>query len=337
MKTALKYLHHKCIDSNSRWYPLLGIYYLTHQCNFHCPYCSNGRGTPYHELSPGINSSREVALRILEKIRSYVDHLVITGGEPLEHPAAESILKELGTFNFKTISLNTNGFKLDTFLPAIASNLSTLIVSLDTLNETKADAWSGLGSGTLQKILANIKKAASYPGRKYHIMISSVITPKNMDDLYEVYRYTADNGFFLAVCPALQGRIPHPKLIENDSYQRLLTFLIQEKKKGGKIFGSINYLQHMQAFKAFTCHPFSILAVNPSGDILYPCLEIGHHAGSILENESLHLLRHQAEQKYGPAPKCQDCCYSACALGFSLAIEHPWKEVSSRLFGFTNI
>ena len=326
MNSALKYLYHTLINGDSRWYPLLAIHYLTYQCSFRCPYCSNGQGQPYHRLSDDAPSGKDKRL-ILERVRRHAEHLVLTGGEPLEYLDVDEVLASLPTLRFKTVALNTNGFDLDQHLEGISRSVSTLIVSLDTLNEKKADAWFGKGPGTLHKILSNIELAANAAGRSYDIMISAVATPNNIGDLYEVYRYAADRGFQIAVCPELQGVKPNSKLPDSEEYRQFFAYLIEEKKKGGRIFGSTLYLRYMQQFLRFSCRPFSILVTDPAGNVMYPCLEIGHIAGNILESDDLHGLRGKARQKFGPMPECRDCCYSACALGFSLAIEQPWSEI----------
>lgn len=332
MNSAAKFLYHRLIDRDSRWYPLLGIYYLSYRCSFRCPYCSNGFDQPYHQL-PEAAASAHSTLQILARIRQHCEHLVITGGEPLEHPEAGQVLAGLAALKFKSVALNTNGDALPAFLPLIARHVDTLIVSLDTLDARKADAWFGKGPGTLQRILANLEAAASYPGRRYAITISTVATPNNIADLYEVYAYAKASGFVFAVCPELQGIRPPRKLRQSDEYRTLFDFLIAEKRQHQRIFGSRQYLEHMRDFRSFRCHPFALLVVSPQGKVFYPCLELGHEAGDLLAEPDLHTLRRRARQTFGPQPACADCCHSACALGLSLAIEHPlteWANLPSR-------
>lgn len=327
MKSLCKYLYHRLIDCETHWFPLVGIYYLTYRCSFRCPYCSNGFDQPYHQL-PEPSASCEIALQILGRIRQHCEHLVITGGEPLEHPEVGEVLEGLATLKFKSVALNTNGYDLDRYLPMIAKQVDTLIVSLDTLDERKADAWFGKGAGTLQRILRNLAMAAAYPRRKYKIMISAVATPNNIKDLYQVYAYAKAHGFQFALCPELQGIHPPEKLRQSREYRALFDFLLAEKKQGGLIFGSRQYLEHMRDFRSFRCHPFALLVASPQGRVFYPCLELGNKAGDLLDDHNLHVVRRRAQQQFGMQPACENCCHSACALGLSLAIEHPWAEIA---------
>jgi len=322
MNPALKYLYHKFIDSPSSWYPMLAVYYLTYQCDFRCPYCSNGFSKPYHQLPEDVLSLNEIR-EVFSRIRNTSDYLVITGGEPLKHPDFGRVIEGVRGLKFRDVALNTNGFEVDRFMDEIARSVNTLIFSLDTLAEDKADAWFGRGAGVLRKIRANITHAARYPGRRYRIIISSVVTPGNIPDLYAVYDFAQTNGFTFAVCPELRGVKPPAELQDNEAYEAFFDFLISEKKKGRAIHGSPLYLEHMRDFTKFRCRPFTMLVVDPLGRIFYPCLEIGHSAASILGDEDLHAIRRNSMKIFGPQPECDTRCHSACALGFSLILEHP--------------
>ncbi len=329
MNSFLKYLYHRVWAGESRWYPFLGIYYLTYQCSFRCPYCADGANRPYYE-KPDEVVPAETVLQVLKGMRRYCEHVVITGGEPLEHADAGAVLAGLPTLGFKTIALNTNGEEVGVYLPAIAAGVHRLVFSLDTLVAAKADAWFGRGPGKLADILDNIEVAAGYPGRRYEIVISAVVTPNNIDDLYDVYEYARSRGFVFAVCPELQGVKPPEKLCRSEGYRKLFDFLIVEKAKGAPVFGSHLYLEHMRDFRDFRCHPFALLTVSPGGRIYYPCLEIGHQAGNVLDCRDLHGLRVAARERFGPPPACRSQCFSACSLGLSLMIERPMSVIGER-------
>lgn len=322
MNPALTYLYHKYIDSPGRWYPFLAIFYLTYRCDFRCPYCSNGAKEPFYRLPRDVLSADEV-LQVLARIRRHCDYLVITGGEPLQHPEFGRVMEGVAKLNYRHVALNTNGYETDRFMTEISRSVNTLIFSLDTLDGKKADDWFGMGKNAFEKVLANIRIAADQPGRTYRVVISSVATRSNIPDLYEVYDFAGRNGFLFAVCPELRGVRAPRELVESREYRDLFTFLIGEKKKGGPVYGTPSYLRHMRDFLTFSCRPFTMLVVDPLGTVFYPCLEIGHAAGDILKTADLHGLRRTAESRFGPKPACHHQCHSACALGFSLLLERP--------------
>jgi hypothetical protein len=99
--------------------------------------------------------------------------------------------------------------------------------------------------------------------------------------------------------------------------------LISEKKQGQRVFGTVAYLEQMRDLVNYQCHPFTMLVVSPTGDVFYPCLELGHNAGNLLETTDLHAIRREGERRFGPQPDCGTQCHSACALGFATILERP--------------
>jgi MoaA/NifB/PqqE/SkfB family radical SAM enzyme len=322
MNDIFKFLYHKYTTNPKRWYPFLAVYYLTYGCNFRCPYCSDGSGKPYYEL-PNNTVEPVKVLEIFRNIRKHCTTLVITGGEPLNYSGFGKVITNVKALKFKDVVLTTNGHRLDEYLDNVVDNISNLVISLDTLNAEKADRNFGIGSGTFKKIIANIEKAAKHPKRKFKIEISSVVTPENIHDLYDVYKFSQNRGFTFAAAPHLEGVKANKGLINNDEYYRFYNFLSKEKKNGKKVFGSVLYHRYMRDLKKFDCNPFTMLVVSPEGEVFYPCLEIGNYAGNILEENNLHFLRAMGEKKFGAQPKCDNRCHSACALGFSLLLKHP--------------
>lgn len=322
MSALTSFLRHLWGDAPDRWDPLLGVYYLTYACDFGCPHCSDGAGNPYPSLrSPVLPAER--VLDLLRILRRHCDYLAITGGEPLQHPGIAPVLAGLPSLGFRGVILTTNGYALGPVLPAVAKAVHHLSVSLQTLDAVRADAWYGRGPGTHARILENLDRAGRLPDRRFTVVVSSVVTPENIDDLYGVYQFTRRRGFRLAACPQLVGVKAHGALVDNPAYRKFYEFLIAEKRKGADIQGTVDYLEHMRDLRKFRCHPFTMLVVAPTGDVFYPCLELGQPAGNVFDQPNLHRLRQIGCDRYGPQPACDARCHSACALGFSRALEHP--------------
>jgi MoaA/NifB/PqqE/SkfB family radical SAM enzyme len=322
VNAACGFLYHLLVDSPHRWHPLLGVFYLTYRCDFRCPYCSDGAGKPYYVLPSPVLSASKVT-ELLTNIRRHCQYLVVTGGEPLQHPEFSEVMAGIPALRFRTVILTTNGYALDTVLDVVAPAVHELVVSLDTLVHEKADGWYGVGDGALQRVLNNLDRAARHPKRRFEITLSSVVTPDSIADLPEVYRYARQRGYKFAACPQLVGVKAHPALADSPDYRRFYDLLVAEKKAGGAIHGTVDYLEHMRDLRKFRCHPFTMLVVSPVGDVFYPCLELGHFAGNLLEEDSLHRIRQNGLAKFGPRPDCDNRCHSACALGFSRLLEHP--------------
>jgi MoaA/NifB/PqqE/SkfB family radical SAM enzyme len=327
MNDFFKFLYHLSINSPDKWYPFISVFYLTYRCDFRCPYCSDGHGKPYYLLSDEVLAAPQ-AIEVLKRLRKHTASLILTGGEPLLHPDFKVVMQQLRFIRFKEIVLTTNGFWVDQYLEEISRSVSTLVFSMDTLDAAKANTLYGKETGTFEKILENIERAAKFPKRRYDITISSVVTDGNIDDLYAVYEFSNKSGFMFAAAPRLLGVKAEQSLADNNEYRRFFDFLIAEKKRRRKIFGAVRYLEYMRDLKKFSCRPFTMAVVSPMGDVFYPCLEIGNYAGKIQYSDSLHRMRLEGCKKFGPQPACDTRCHSACALSFSLLFDKPFSYLS---------
>lgn len=325
MNEAFKFLYHKYFANDKKWIPFMSVYYLTNSCNFRCPYCSDGSGKPYYQLPNHILPATDV-LKIIGTIRKQCNSLVITGGEPLNHPEFGEVIKHVDSFRFKEIGVTTNGYNVDKYVEDLTQKLSSLVISLDTLDEAKADKNYGVGDGTFRKIMDNILLVEKYPKRKSKLFISSVLTPGNIADLYEVYEFSQQHGFTFAAAPHLQGVKANPLLLQDNQYYDFYNFLLAEKRKKRKIFGTALYLEYMRDLKKFECKPLTMLVVSPEGNVFYPCLEKGNYVDNLLENTNLNEILAKGKEKFGALPNCDTRCHSACALGFSLLIDYPLKN-----------
>ena len=328
MNAIGSFVYHLCSKPRDalRWYPLLSVYYLTYACELRCRHCSDGNGEPYHRL-PAKTLSGAKVIDLLRIIRRHSDFLVLTGGEPLLHPDFAEVLRGLKELKFRGVVLTTNGLSIDRFLSEVADSIQYLVLSLQTLDSKRGDAGYGARNGVHERVMANIECAARHPGRKYEIIISSVVTPENIPDLYEVYRFCQECGFRLAACPQLVGVKAHPALVGNQDYRQFFDLLISEKRKGGAIQGTVDYLRYMRDLQKFSCRPFTMLVVSPVGQVFYPCLELGQFAGNLLQQPDLHRLRQEGLKRFGPQPDCDARCHSACALGFSRLLANPFSLV----------
>lgn len=161
---------------------------------------------------------------------------------------------------------------------------------------------------------------------EYNFRLSE-LTPDNIDDLYEVYEFSQQHNFTFAAAPHLQGVKANPSLQKDTQYADFFSFLIKEKGNfKRKIFGTKLYLEYMRDLKKFICKPLTMLVVSPEGNVFYPCLEKGNYADNILQNVNLHDILKKGKENFGPIPKCDTRCHSACALGFSLLVEHTLKN-----------
>jgi MoaA/NifB/PqqE/SkfB family radical SAM enzyme len=324
-RSVRNYFAHLLSSSPRAWRPLLGIYHLTYACEFRCPYCGDGQGRRYYDMRSRELDAAQV-MAILSNLRRSTDYVVLTGGEPLQHPGVDEVLAGLPALKFSGVVLTTNGHDLDRHLDAIASAVHTVVVSLDTLDSDKGDAWYGAGPGRHARILRNVELVRAHPKRKYRIVIASVATPDNLADVHEVHRFAAAHGFDHSVCPAMVGVAADPRLAGNPDYRALYDRLIADKRRGVAVEGSLAYLEHLRDLRPFRCRPSTVVAIAPDGEVYYPCLEIGQSAGNI-HSEGLDEIRARALARFGRDFPCPHACPSACALSFGLLFRSPWSFI----------
>jgi pyruvate formate lyase activating enzyme len=108
---------------------------FTPGCNLRCPYCHNWR-IAIDPQPPFLND--EVALRMLDERRKFVDAVVVSGGEPTIHRELPGFLKRLKGKGF-TVKLDTNGLNLHTlkeslpFLDYVALDVKTSLRKYEML------------------------------------------------------------------------------------------------------------------------------------------------------------------------------------------------------------
>ena len=104
--------------------PHIAVYYVTMQCNLNCAYCEDFGSRRNHLVTPA--PPLEDAKHILKVIRTGVDRLWLTGGEPLMHPQILELLQYAREeLRFKEISLITNGTLLGNVVASLREAIST--------------------------------------------------------------------------------------------------------------------------------------------------------------------------------------------------------------------
>lgn len=88
------------------WKGHLSSVIFTGGCNFRCPYCHNS------DLVLRPNELEDIPLdyiiKRLKKFKKWVNHIVITGGEPTIHKGLLELIEEIKSLGFN-IKLDTNG------------------------------------------------------------------------------------------------------------------------------------------------------------------------------------------------------------------------------------
>jgi MoaA/NifB/PqqE/SkfB family radical SAM enzyme len=319
----------KLLCSDRLLRPLVVTYYVTTQCNLDCIYCEDfgARRNGQAQLPLPLKD----ALRVLRVIRSGVDSLILTGGEPLLYadivPLVTRARREL---HFRTLTLLTNGLLLpqcEAVLPA----LDRLVISLDS---TDPEHWSSIVNAPVSTAQAILDNVITYAHRQrefdYRMMVNCVLTPETLPGAQHVLDFCIEHDLYVSFSPQAIGNWPRYDLLVSNDYKTFLARLIALKRRGAPILGSMAYLRTLLDLSPYSCYPTLAPRVLPNGDLLYPCRPIekegGSHGGrpcNLLDVESWDQALEIATGEYGPPPRVCTSCFQQCFAEPSLMQAQP--------------
>jgi MoaA/NifB/PqqE/SkfB family radical SAM enzyme len=318
--------------------PLVVTYYATTQCNLNCAYCEYFGARRNAQAEAQLNL--EQAVRVLRIIRSGVDRLIVTGGEPLLYPDIDALLLSAKhDLHFKHLTLLTNGSLLDQH-EAILPALDRLVISLDS---TDANVWQPIiraAPDAAQTILGNIQTyAARQREFNYHLVVNCVLTPQTLAGAQAVLDFCTAHHTLVSFSPQAVGNWPHYDLLVADEYRAFIQRLIAAKQRSAPILGSLEYLGTLLDFKPYACYPLLVPRVMPNGDLVYPCrpIEQGHverggRPCNLLDVKSWDAALTIALNDYGQPPQTCTSCFQQCYAEASLLQAKPLASLRELMF-----
>ncbi|MGC1378694.1 MAG: radical SAM protein [Anaerolineales bacterium] len=319
----------KLARNDRHLHPRVAIYYVTGQCNLNCAYCEDfGARRNAEAMRP---LPFEQVMRILRVIRSGVDALFLTGGEPLTHPDIDRIVlaakKEL---KFREISLVSNGLLLpqhETLLPA----LDRLIVSLDS---TDPQLWSqtiGAPPASAEAIHTNVRRYAGLQKQYgYRMVVNAVLTPETLPGAETLLEFCARNKLLISFSPQALNNWPRYELTVSLDYRAFIQKLLQLKRRGAPILGSEAYLKTLLDLTPYDCYPALAPRIQPDGELAYPCRPLekaangqGGRPVNLLDVQTWDEAWAIAYHAYGQPPRNCQSCFQQCYAEPSLMASQP--------------
>lgn len=310
-------------------HPMVVAYYVTGQCNLNCTYCEDfGQRRNVQAIRP---LSLEDALRVLAVVRSGVDRLILTGGDPLLYPDILPLaFRARRELKFRHITLQTNGLLLsqqEALLPAI----DRLVISLDSIDPRLWSSIVNVPFKTAQTILNNVRVYARRQREfGYRMIVNCVLTPETLSGVEQVLDFCAEHDLLLSLSPQAVNNWPRYELLVSDQYRALLHRLVSLKRRGAPILGSAAYLRTLLDLRPFSCYPTLVPRIMPNGEWVYPCWPI-EKAGTSHGGRPCNLLAvgswaeavSIAVQEYGPSPRVCSSCFQQCFAEPSLMQARP--------------
>jgi len=139
---------------------------LTDRCNLRCTYCMPEDGIQLTRKEKLLNDPE--ILRVVEVLNSQLPpssmKVRLTGGEPLLHPSLPSLLSSISQgYSPQSVGITTNAILLNRRWDDIKDHLTSVNISLDTLNNEK---FKGLTRRDgLSKVIKGIERTEGWDGK----------------------------------------------------------------------------------------------------------------------------------------------------------------------------
>ena len=330
--TSANYLTNllRLLRGNRLLAPLVVSYCVTTTCNLDCRYCEDfGARRNAAAIEP---LSLADAKRLLGIVRQATDGLIFTGGEPLLYPDLESLAAHARSeLRFRSLTLLTNG----TLLPehqSILKYVHRLVISLDAVEPQVWDQTLRAAPGTAQAILDTLVSIAqSRHPSDAHLIVHCVVSPETLAQAQTVLDFCNAHRILFSCSPQSANNWPSYGLLVSDEYRAFVARLIELKKSGAPILGSLPYLRLMMNFEPYPCYPLLAPRVMPDGALAFPCRPI-ERSGNAHGGREVNLLDagnwaealRRSMDLYGTPPLTCGSCYQQCYVEPSLMQARPF-------------
>jgi len=261
--------------------PIFAHYAVTHRCNLQCSICNNGCIC---------NSENELNLEEINSLAQFLKKRGIGlvsfgGGEPFMRSDITNILEIFAKNKIKTqILTNTLNISNDQINQMLKIKyFNGLSISLHAFSENTSLKFYN-DENLFKEILQNINKLSNLL-KKNKILLNTVISPLNIDEIYDIAKFAKDHNFKISFLPIETNYNVSLKFKETDfnKIDLLYDFLISENKKYNYIFNSSKFLEMSKEYlkgiqSQRHCHAGKLyISINPDGNIA-PCHKYHAHA-----------------------------------------------------------
>lgn len=174
------------------------LLYLHEICNYSCSYCMLGDSN--YKRSESKANTREGTIKIIDFFNKRKEwSILITGGEPTEHPYFIELVEELTKENYIILDTNNSmdGDKLEEFISRINSNrIEYIQCSLHEIDETP---------DRLEQYVDRIKKLKE---NGHKVFVTYVATPKRIPSIPHLYNRFYENNIPFVIVPLRTPEYP---------------------------------------------------------------------------------------------------------------------------------
>ncbi|HOO56826.1 MAG TPA: radical SAM protein [bacterium] len=300
------------------------IWTMHNKCNFRCAYCDNHQSKKYFDLPDEGMLDTEQGKRLLEIAGKNVRGIYFCGGEPTLRKDLPELTAYAHSLNYFPLMINTNGSRIHRMIvdPRYRSwlrQMDIIIISLDALNIKKLSEVWGVRTELCEQVITNIVALRKLQSEvKFKLIVNTVITPETIGEADSILDWANDLGIWYSPVPMNCGPVASSGLISNQEYKKLAAKIVDRKKKGYKILGSVRLVESLLKSKPIRCYPTLKPHVDIDGGLYWPCKtksSVEQIKINMLEHDSLdEAYRHAASivsvdniHGYGPGQCGADC------------------------------
>ncbi|MFQ6024994.1 MAG: radical SAM protein [Nitrosopumilaceae archaeon] len=299
--------------------PLIGVFSLTHYCNFYCPMCPFGDSDKEGQLKLAKSNdlSTEQWKEIFDKVSKYCIWTIVEGGEPTSRPDFMELVRYLYGLKLP-ITLITNCSLLHQIdLDELKRYIQFITCSIDSVFEEPYCKVRGVSPDVFQKVMDNLQLLNKHRVPHY---FNSVITKFNTEEF-------VTQSYFEK---AAQLGVNSVSLTFVEDRSDVNFSLLPERKTMAKICESV--LEHIKSQKypklmiphqyfeqiiehgrgVFDeCGVWKSIFVNDNGTVMVPCWKYNsqEHIYSLLEKSVDEIW---SAPQWEIAKTCHDCEVLGC-------------------------
>jgi len=288
LRTVLRNLTRYYVWGKRDLSPLYVVWHVTLRCNLRCEFCDDGKGRRYPEVHyPELGTPD--ALRLIKLIRAACRSIYFTGGEPFVRSDFPELLQHSRRLGFWPIGVNTNLSLWEPVKAALRNrDLDVLVASLGSTNESRYDVVLGGRRGQTSRILENLIRCAGWQADGGpRVVVNCLISAGRVQDARSVLAFCQENRLWFSPIPEIHGVYVDPALLASPEYQQLVDDILETKKRGDRIYGSLRGLETLLRALVFRCYPTQAPQLYPNGDLFYPCKPLRQIAANVLEQGSV--------------------------------------------------
>ena len=299
--------------------PLIGVFSLTHYCNYYCPMCPFGDPDKEGQIALARKNdlTTEQWKRIFDKISEYCVWCIVEGGEPTSRPDFMELVKYL--FQLKLpVTVITNCSMLHKIdLKELRKYIRFVTCSIDSVFEEPYCKVRGVSPEIFQRVMDNLKLLRRYNIPHY---FNSVITKYNSDEFLggQYFDKTREMGVKSVSLTFVEDRsdVSYTLLPDRDTINGICKQVLNhiKSKKDPQIMLPPQYFEQILEYGHGIfdeCGVWKSIFVNANGTVMVPCWKYTDPANSY------NLLKHSVAEiwdspKWELAKDCHDCKVLGC-------------------------